>query len=954
MRQILTTLTVLFFMSFTLVQAQTGSIQGTVKDSETNEEIIGAIVKIPGTSFGAPTDVFGSYRIDNVPAGTYSLEISSLSYSPKTIPSIVVTAGKTATSNIILEQNTASLSEVVVIGEKIRNTDAAVLAEMREAKMVVSAISGEQIARSQDRDAAQVVRRVPGVTILNDRFIMVRGLGDRYNSVLLNNTFAPSMETDVRSFAFNTVPSSQIDRIFVYKSPSPELPGDFAGGAVKIFTKSIPPESSVVLDYSIGIRNGTTFNTFKQQETGNLHWTGFNDGYLNLPNGFPNNVRSINSPDELQKWGRSLRNNWAPRERVAIPDQRIGLTYNKRFNIGDIEVGNITAINYSNSLTTFNIDRNDHNRYDFINDQPDVIYHYDDVQYTQNIRTGLIHNWAFRFNNQNTIEFKNLFNQLSTTQFVDRTGLHREFNYIPENGAFDQIFRNMYVGQLTGKHTLSVDSDFRDTRTLDWTLAYNHSGSDQPDYRRYRRDIQLEAGDDPQQESILYVGRGVSPDFLGRFFSEMNENSVSGAVNYSQKLDLGSSSSVFAAIKPTLNAGLFFENKSRNFQARNIGYVAGSSAGYEQENPLWRLPLEQIFLPENINNTTGLKIDEQSNPTDSYKASNTLSAAYTSLTLPVGTKITAVVGARVENNIMKLNGEDTNNTTTKVLPSANVSYNLTDKMLIRAAYGLTVNRPEFRELAPFSFYDFNFNSTIKGEPGLRTASIQNMDLRWELYPSANELISVGVFNKQFKDAIERVALFGQGGSGGAKVFGFLNAQSAYSRGVEVDVKKSFAGLSNSSFLDDLSLLMNASYISSEVELGDDPRTLGQSNNRPLQGQSRYIANAGLFYNNIASGIQVNLNYNIIGRRIFIVGTEQYPDIYEMPRSVLDISVSKQFTPYFQAKIGIVDIFNQESLLLQDGNQDGKLDRKTDQVFARFHPGQLINIGISYSFGKRQL
>jgi outer membrane cobalamin receptor len=949
MRQILTT--VLFFLlsAFISVHAQTGSIQGVVKDVKNGEELIGAIVKVQGTGLGAPSDAFGNFRIDNVKEGTYTLEINSLSYTPKTVANVIVTAGKTATVHVTMEQNTSQLAEVTIVGQRTTNTEAAVLAEMREAKLVVSAVSSEQIAKSQDRDAAQVVRRIPGVTIMDNKFIMVRGLSERYNNVMLNNTFAPSMETDVRSFSFDAIPSSQIDRILIFKSPSAELPADFAGGAVKVFTKSIPDETSVVLDYSAGIRQGTSFQPFYQQSTGDWHWTGFNDGYSNLPSGFPRDLRSVNNLDAIQAAGRSLKNNWVANKRIAIPDQRAGITYNGRFNIKDIEVGNVTALNYSNSLTTFDVLRQDFNRYDELNDRPSIILRYDDRQYTQNIRTGLIHNWAFRFNPRHTVEFKNLYNQMSSTQYVDRGGEHYEFRYIPQNGAFDQVYRGFYVGQVTGKHSLQVDSAFKDTRYIDWTAAYSHSYRDQPDYRRFRRDLDQETG-----ESTLYVSRGVSPEYLGRFFSDMTEHSVTATANYNQVLDWRSN----AALNPTFSTGFFFENKSRSFNSRNIGYIPGSFGEFNPNSDLWTQPITEIFRPENINNTNGLRVDEQSNKSDNYTALNRLGAAYTSFTIPVSAKITAVAGARVEHNLQTLDSFDdrgpvqVNNPITRVLPSANISYNLTEKMLVRAAYGITLNRPEFRELAPFGFYDFNFNYTVKGNPNLRTASVHNYDLRWELYPSANELVSVGAFNKQFTDAIERAFLFGQGGSGGAKSFTFQNAAEAYSRGVEVDVKKSLAGLTSFNFFEDLSVLLNASYIQSEVNLGAS--AVGQSDRRPLQGQSNYILNAGIYYNNLNSGIQVNANYNVIGKRIFLVGTIDYPDIYEMPRNVLDLTVSKQITPYFQVKAGIADILNQEVLLLQDGKQDGKLNRNTDQIIQKYHPGRLFNLGLSYSFGKRDL
>jgi TonB-dependent receptor len=354
---------------------------------------------------------------------------------------------------------------------------------------------------------------------------------------------------------------------------------------------------------------------------------------------------------------------------------------------------------------------------------------------------------------------------------------------------------------------------------------------------------------------------------------------------------------------------------------------------------------------KNINNTTGIKIDEQSNPSDNYSASNALLAFYGVADVPVSRRLRTSFGLRVENNTQSLTSASFTNDPinveypiTSVLPSANMSFNFTEKSLVRVAYGKTVNRPEFRELAPFGFYDFNFNFTNKGNPNLTIAEIQNVDLRWEFYPSKLEMINVGVFYKSFMNPIETVFNPGSG-SLGAKSFTYQNAQSATNYGIEVELKKSLKGLTGSPLVDRLSLLFNGALISSNIELGS-AISAGQSNERPLQGQAPYIANAGLFYDHIESGLQINALYNVVGKNIAFVGFDDYPDLYLMPRHQLDLTINKRVGEKLELKFGVSDILNQDMLILQDANKDGKLRKGKDQQIQGFKPGQLFSAGFS--------
>jgi outer membrane receptor for ferrienterochelin and colicin len=257
-----------------------------------------------------------------------------------------------------------------------------------------------------------------------------------------------------------------------------------------------------------------------------------------------------------------------------------------------------------------------------------------------------------------------------------------------------------------------------------------------------------------------------------------------------------------------------------------------------------------------------------------------------------------------------------------------------------------VNHPEFREIAPFGFYDFNYNFTFSGNPKLVSASIHHAEIKWEYYPSISDVINFSVFYKRFINPIEVVIVQGAGGSGGSKSFTFNNANNANLYGAEIELKKSFTKSSNK-ILKNTGVMLNATYLISNVYLGEN--IAGQSNNRPLQGQSPYVINSGIFYNNQEKNYQINLMYNVSGKKIMFVGSQDYPDIYEMPRHTLDLSASYQFPKNVEITAGISDILQSKVLWLQDGNNDGKFDRKNDQMIQKYQPGSVINLGVKYNF-----
>lgn len=914
--------------------AQQGTLSGKVTDKSSGEAIIGAVVFIKGASKGTTTNIEGKYTLP-LEAGMYQISVSSLSYKPAEHTNIKVDAGKTTVLNVQIEENSTEIQTVTIVGARQTNTEMALMENMRQSEVVVSGVSGEQIAKSLDRDAAETVKRIPGVTIMNDRYIVIRGMNERYNSVMLNDAFTPSTEPDAKAFSFDILPTSVIDRIMIYKNGSPELPGEFGGGVIKVYTKNVVDENSTTVSMSSSYRIGTTLNNFSTYTGSATDFLGFDNGYRTLPSTFPGNINSMRNKDQLAELGRSLPNSWGAQQASALPDLRFSLGLNRRLDIGNIRLSNISAITYSNTRLHTVGSRNKYQ--DFI---PSLGYSPKDFTYidevsTQSVRVGLLHNWSARINNNNKIEFRNLLNQLGSSEVLRREGIEFFNNQEQRNYALRYESRFIYSGQLQGTHDLNNEKT-----SVTWTGGYNFSNRDEPDYRRFRTGRELGSAD---PFVMLYKNTPSLAD-AGRFYSELKENGITANGQIEHRFNPKDS---LSENSPKIRAGFYIEQKNRNFDARFLSYKPANNQMFDEG--ILGLPYDQVFSEANINTTTGWEVVEGTNPSDSYTASNSLFAAYVGGSTPLGAKLSFSGGARIEYNIQKLKSftlvgqqEEVDNPVLRVLPSANFTYNLNDKSMLRLGGSVSLNRPEFREIAPFSYYDFRYLLEQRGNPDLKTASIYNADLRYEFYPNPTELISVGVFGKYFINPIENY--FEVTNIGNSLIYG--NADNATSYGIEAEIRKSLTELSGSQFVQNLTLVLNTALVRSNVQLGE--RAVGQEKNRQMMGQSPYVVNTGIYYQDNDRKLQFNLLYNVVGRRIFLVGSYANPTVYEMPRNLLDLSITKGIGNGFELKAGVQDIFNQKVQLTQDSDRDGKIT-SVDDSFLNYRRGRYTTLGVNYKF-----
>ncbi|SEJ61473.1 Outer membrane receptor proteins, mostly Fe transport [Dyadobacter koreensis] len=924
------TLSLLFITS--LAFCQTGAIKGQVKDSKTGEAIIGATVQILGTqsSIGSVTDIEGNFDIVKVPSGSYKVQISYVSYATKEIDNVRVEADKSTLISTSLDEDNKTLQEVVVKGQRNTNTEVSVITELKQVQQIAVGISAQQIQRTQDRDASAVIRRVPGISIFDDRFIVVRGLNERYNTVLLNDIITPSTEVDTKSFSFDLIPASAIDRMLVFKSASADLPGDVSGGAIKIYTKTVPDGNSLGVNFSVGYRAGTTFNSATSHKGGALEFLGIENGTRTLPDNFPNRRGVIlnASTDAIIDRFKQLPDYYAPKNMSSVtPDWRGGINFSRRFFVRNTEVTNTSYINYS--LTRVNTEVSQ-NRFNFRGEKTAI---FNDQLFQENARLGIMSNWAFILNPKNKIEFRNLFNQMGNKETVLRGGGDLENNIDLNNGAFRYEARSIYSGQLSGTHELSEKTK------LKWIGGAGYTYRNEPDFRRFTSTRQTGTNN----PFTINLQQFESPTLqqAARFYSRLGEIVGTGTVTVDHLLGAKKEN---PEMQPKLNAGTYVEYKDRKYSARWFGIVNPNRVGSE----ILSLAPEQFFQNSNLASNK-VYYSEGTNFDDKYAAQNLLAAGYASVYWPLTEHLNATIGFRGEYNRQQLQGFERGggievNVDRPVftpLPSLNLTYKFNETYAIRAAYSTTVNRPEFRELSPSTYYDFNFDVSRKGNPDLVNATIQNYDVRFEFYPSKSELITLSFFNKTFKNPIEAAIFY----NGSTVAFTVQNAKTAYARGVELEVRKALSNPENANFLSKMLVTLNASLITSDVKTNV---TTGSSD-RYLQGQSPYLINTGLFYNDDAHGFQINALYNIIGKRIYIIGDNQVSaNIFEMPRNVIDLNIIKAIGKHLELKASIQDLLNQPFRLVQDTNRDNKITSE-DGSYQKYRRGSYSMVGLRYTF-----
>lgn len=915
-----------------VIKGLAADIRGKVIDASTREALIGATVEVVETKFVTATDIDGHFNITGLDANkTYSLLVKYLSYKNKLLGDIrPEAAGREIV--VALQADETQLEGVTVSGIARKNTETAMVQTIKNSAVTVSSVSAQEIKKTQDSNAGEVIRRVPGVSLIDEKFVMVRGLSQRYNNVWINGGAAPSSEADSRAFSFDLIPSAQIDNMQIIKTSAPEYPADYTGGFVTITTRDIPAENSAEVSVGGNWNTSTSFSDFKYTSGSGTDWLGFDSGKRSLNGGMGAVLKTNSAGTDLL--GNGLNNDWRIKTMNPLGDIKLAASIGRRLDLGGGLFGLIAAVNYTNEYRRFtDMENNLFGVYDVTHDRQNYLRYSTDDQYNHNVRLGALLNFTLLSKSgRNKYQLKNIFNQIGNDRYTWREGVSAQSN---EEHSAEYYYRSRttYNGQLTGKHTLSHDE-------IDWNASYSYANRNVPDRRRYLLSDALETG-----TIQLTTGNDIS-----REWTKLNEHIISAAVNEHHDFSFG-------AWQPSLKAGAYAEYRTRDYKTRNFIYLWDTAANSLPQG-FRKMDMTELLSNQDYFGSDKLYLLEQKRMTDNYKGHNTMASGYLAATLPFGA-LSVYAGVRYEFDHMELvtNTRDTEEspfshyyTYRDLFPSVNATYKFNDSHQLRLAYGKSVNRPEFREVAPSVFYDFDLASDVQGNTDLKPCYIHNIDLRYEFYPSKGETVSLAAFYKYFDAPIEWTYTV----TGGTDlVYSYMNAKRANNYGLEVDVRKTldFIGLPGFSWS------FNGALIKSRVKFESGSK----EENRPMQGQSPYLVNTGVFYKNEKAQLDVAVLYNRIGKRIIGVGrsvgttsgneTLRVPDSYEMPRDVIDLSLSKRFGLHWEVKLNVRDLLAQKVYYKQfdDVKYDDGTTKEIQEVTRCYKPGRNVGLNVTYKF-----
>ena len=957
---------VLLMMSQMPTTAWAQQLKGVVIDKNSKETLIGAVVSVEGTNVKAVTDIDGNFTLNGLKNGKYTLYIKYVGYKTQRIDGVQVKgtmrndgtlvisskddssknsekkdASKNETLTIALLPDEQQLKEVTVTAVERRNTDAAMIQVAKNSPVIVSNVSAQEIARTQDTNAGEVIRRVPGVSLIDDKFVMVRGLSQRYNNVWVNGGAVPSSEADSRAFSFDIIPSSQIDNLTIVKSPSAEYPADYSGGFIIVNTKEIPAENNFTLSVGGNWNTASAFKDFSYSKGSGTDFLGFDNGLRSLNGGINASLKPQLDANgnpvgdyATSLLGNHLNNDWNVKNKKPWGDLKLAASLNHRWMLGGRTLGMLAALNYTNEYRTYtDMENNLYGIYDAVNDKPNYLRHSVDDQYNNNVRLGAMLNFTFLSKDGNhKYQLKNIFNQLATSRYTWRDGVSAQSN-LERSAEYYYRSRTTYNGQLTGKHTFTSDA-------LDWSIGYAYANRHLPDRRRYLIDDALESG-----VYALSTGNDIS-----REWTQLDEHILSLGINDKHHFKFGN-------FEPDLQVGAYGEYRSRQYQTRNFIYNWNVSDNNMPSD------FRHSDLPTLLSNEANMGYDklyllEEKQMRNNYRGHNTLGAGYLAMSLPFG-KLGIHAGVRFEHNDMELisNTRDYEKSETSrhyktddIFPSLNTTYKISDQHQVRLSYGRSINRPEFREVSSSVYYDFDLASNVQGNTELKNCYVDNLDLRYEWYPSRGELISLAVFYKHFDSPIEWTYTV----AGGTDlIYSYKNAKSANNYGVELDIRKNLAFLG----LKDFSWSFNGALIKSKVQFEKGSK----EENRPMQGQSPYLINTGIFYKSEPLKMDIALLYNRIGKRIIGVGRSEgttgddsnarVPHSYEMPRNTIDLSLAKKFGSHLELKLNVRDLLAEKIYYKQFADvtyKDGS--KKTIEEVSRcYRPGRNIGLQAIYKF-----
>jgi len=921
-----------------------GIISGHLVSADDGKPVAAARIYVSGVSTeirSGPDGAFGA----EVPAGTYTVSVLQSGFSALTRDGVMVEPESETTLELRLSPAGSELPEFVVVAPYITGSLVSVLAERRESGAVTDVLSAEQISRAGDSDAAGALKRVTGLTLVNGQYIYVRGLGERYSSVVLNDATIPSPDPTRRVVSLGLFPTDVIESVVVQKTASANLPAEFGGGTIQLRTVSFPPELTAKLSLSLGYRDGTTRKRGLDYKGSGADWIGIDDGSRDQPDSLASTIadgsylrpRSFTNPDgltpeELEVLGQDVaaKSTYEVKENSLPANLGLAGSLGNSFEFGKgHRWGFLTAFKYDNSRAILHEVRNVYSAISGgsglqLRDTLDV-----DRTLT-NIDTSAFGNLGVEFAQNQKIGFNAML--LRQTEDEAKVSEGIEDSQQLRRYQLRWIENELLSYQAVGSHTLPL-KDW----TLDWQYTDATATRKEPNTRTFRYD-------DDDEDGVYEISS--RPDNNEQSWSNLKDKLKHFSAESRLPVEFGRN--VF-----TLGAGLGNLKRNRDASIRSFALQG------RIPNELKSLTYSDLFTDEYIG-PGQLQLKETTRATDTYTASQTLDSSFVNLDLSLFDGMFRIsTGMRREDNRQLVETSDLSNPEappvlgeidqSDKLPSAALTWAFSPNAQIRAAYAKSVNRPDFREMSPAPYLDPLLDLITVGNPKLVTAKLKNYDLRWEYYFSPSESLSIAGFYKEFANPIEKT--FSSGGSG--RIITLQNALSAELKGVEVDYYQSLGWIKKFDWLnwledlklgfigpfdwDNYSIAFNYAEIKSSVDI-DTSLTTQTNSSRPLQGQSPWVLNVQFGYHSPDSPTEWSLLYNEFGKRISQAGVQNQPDIYEKPFAQLDFVYKRRFADHWRLTAKVKNALDSVVKFSQG-----------QETTRRFKPGREFSLELQWSY-----
>lgn len=781
----------------------------------------------------------------------------------------------------------SAIGDIVVLGRFIPEQN-------RRSPEVAAFLTAEDLQRTGDGTAAEALTRVTGLSIVEGRFVYVRGLGERYSSALLNGSPLPSPEPLQRVVPLDLFPSEILAGVTVQKTYSVAYPGEFGGGVIDLTTISAPSKPFFNFKSSLGVNSETTAREGLVYFGSRTDFTGFDDGTRDVPGplrlAFQSGRRVVAgadfSNDDLRRIGQSLEN--APLRLLQKEETPVNFGFQASGGLSEQlgfgTLGLVFVAGYDNKWQS----REGVRQEGYIDEGQLKVGTDYQFQSTQNdIGLNLLGGVSLEAGDHE-VRWTNFYTRNTTKEARTRAG----FNYLSGNVVRDDYtewsVRQLFSTQLAGEHF------FGEAWEAKWRLAYAKTTRDAPYETRF--------------------GYGQLPD--GTFvhniqsnrisFSELDDDLLSGGLDLSYRLNLsGGREAVFSV-------GAASSDNTRTSQQRDLRFVAPNGLSTDQV----KSRVDYLFSDYNIGPYLQIEEVTGSNGAAAYEADLRVHAAYAQLQAELIPTVNFTAGVRYEDGRQSVTPRDLFGGTTGFLPStieeayalpaATVTWNFAEDMQLRAGASKTIGRPQFRELAPQQYTDVESDRTFIGNPYLLDTEITNYDLRYEWYFARQQYLTLGVFYKLLEKPIES-SVVDQGASISQT---FLNAPEAVVQGAEIELKKYFefpsAGLD---FVANKRWLMsgNYTYSNSEVRVGEGDMVITQNSlgvaqpasfyvvdGSRLQGQSDHVANLQLGWEDDTARSQATLILNYVSERTSARGRPGEPDLVQDPGVFLDFVYRKDF------------------------------------------------------------